>query len=132
MTPFMCMHSHKCDLRASVSAVPMCMCCCACRTLQFAHSVADVVRMGEGPKVVLATGEGMDYGMARQLLLHWGTNARNAVIFTQQPRVSTNRACRILDNGASCCRLPGSARLCQPQGRYNQACSCQASSALIC
>lgn len=67
---------------------PSCMLHCCHRTLQFAHSVADVIRMGDAPKVVLATGAGMDYGMARQLLLHWGSNPHNAVIFTQKPRVS--------------------------------------------
>lgn len=56
--------------------------------MRLCHSVSDVGRLGTGPKVVLASGLSLGSGMARELLLQWGPDARNAVIFTQQPRVS--------------------------------------------
>lgn len=56
--------------------------------------------MGSGPKVVLATCQGMDYGMARELLLRWGSQPQNAVIFTQQPRVRLKK--RLLLQVAGC------------------------------
>jgi hypothetical protein len=52
------------------------------------HSVGDVLRLPVGPKVVLATGASLDTGMARQLLLQWGSHHKNSIILTQQPRVS--------------------------------------------
>jgi hypothetical protein len=37
--------------------------------------------------VVLATGISLECGLARQLLLQWGIDPRNAVLFMQPPRV---------------------------------------------
>lgn len=77
-------------LAAPPAAAPAAL---AARLVAVCHSVHDVLRLPAGPKVVLATGQHCDYGMARQLLLHWGANPRNAVVFTQPPRVRMRLAC---------------------------------------
>eukprot|EP00775_Hariotina_reticulata_P011969 gene11969-12112_t len=57
-----------------------------CKPVMLCHSVGDVMRLPAGPKVVLATGASLDTGMARQLLLQWGTHPKNSIVLTQQPR----------------------------------------------
>ncbi|WIA39617.1 hypothetical protein OEZ86_005699 [Tetradesmus obliquus] len=59
-------------------------------TIRLCHCPADVSRLcGPGPKVVLATGISLEAGLARQMLLLWGADPRNAVLFTQPPRGGT-------------------------------------------
>jgi hypothetical protein len=58
------------------------------RHVKRCHNVGDVARMGEGSKVVIATGLSLECGLSRELLVKWGGDGRNAVIFTQQPPVS--------------------------------------------
>lgn len=59
-------------------------------TIRLCHCPADVNRLcGPSPKVVLATGITLEAGLARQMLLQWGADPRNAVLFTQPPRGGT-------------------------------------------
>lgn len=58
------------------------------RHVKRCHNVGDVARMGDGSKVVIATGLSLEAGLSRELLVKWGGDGRNAVIFTQQPPVS--------------------------------------------
>lgn len=77
-----------------------CWCCAVCvwpcdlshnnRHVRRCHNIDDVSRLGEGPKVVLATGLSLQQGLSRQLLINWGADSRNAVIFTQPPPVSSS------------------------------------------
>jgi hypothetical protein len=71
-----CVALHARKRRASV------VCC---------HSVSDVSRLPPGSKVVLATGTSLEQGAARELLFAWASDARNAVIFTDLPRVRRQR-----------------------------------------
>lgn len=50
--------------------------------------MGDVARLGPSSKVVVATGLSLEGGLSRELLVTWGADARNAVIFTQPPPVS--------------------------------------------
>lgn len=56
-----------------------------CRHVKRCHNIGDVARLGPSSKVVIATGLSLEGGLSRELLVTWGADSRNAVIFTQPP-----------------------------------------------
>jgi hypothetical protein len=58
------------------------------RYVKRCHNIGDVARLGPSSKVVIATGLSLEAGLSRELLVTWGADSRNAVIFTQPPPVS--------------------------------------------
>lgn len=57
------------------------------------HSLEDLDKLGNTPKVVLATDLSLDYGFAKALLLRWACSPQNLILLTQRGHgVTTARA----------------------------------------
>lgn len=57
--------------------------------IQYLTSIKDMDRRFPGPKLVLATGNGLTYGLSKELLLKWGGDPRCCVVFIDSSDVGT-------------------------------------------